>query len=311
VLHLPRVPDAARPYPPTRPSAPQLRSRHARLSTPDSLTGVALALGSGLLWGCADFWGGVISRRAPVLAVTLLSQGVGFVGLLVAFAFVHELSWSSFRFGLAAGVGGASGLALFYWALSIGTMSIVAPISACAAIVPFSLALASGDRPSALALAGAALAIVGIVVASLEERRAPAQARAIVIAVAAAVMIGVFLYFLGKGGDAGSAFSTLFGSRIVSFSLLAAAAVYAQTMLALPRPRLVQIALVGAADLTANALFALAADRGLLAIVSVLGSVYPIATVVLAHLVLGERITGVQRIGVLCAFVGVACVSLG
>jgi uncharacterized membrane protein len=244
----------------------------------------------------------VISRRAPVLAVTLLSQGVGFVGLLVAFAVVHEISWSSFGFGLAAGVGGASGLALFYWALSIGTMSIVAPIAACSAIVPFSLALA-----------GAALAIVGIVVASLEERRTrfPAQASAIVIAVAAAVAIGVFLYFLGKGGDAGSAFSTLLGSRIVSFVLLAFAAAYARTPLALPRPTLLQVALVGAGDLTANALFALAADRGLLAIVSVLGSVYPIATLLLAHVVLGERITGVQRLGVLCAFTGVAFVSAG
>jgi drug/metabolite transporter (DMT)-like permease len=255
----------------------------------------------------------VISRRAPVLTVTLLSQGVGFVGLLVAFAVVHEISWRSFGFGLAAGVGGASGLALFYWALSIGTMSIVAPIAACSAIVPFSLALASGERPSALAFAGAALAIVGIVVASLEERRTrvPAQARAIVIAVAAAVTIGVFLYFLGRGGDAGSAFSTLLGSRIVSFVLLASAAVYARTALALSRPTLLQVALVGAGDLTANALFALAADRGLLAIVSVLGSVYPIATVLLAHVVLGERITGVQRLGVLCAFAGVAFVSAG
>ena len=158
------------------------------------MTGIVLALGSGLLWGCSDFRGGVISRRAPVLTVTLVSQGVGFVGLLAAFAVLHEVSWSSSRFGLLAGIGGASGLALFYWALAIGTMSIVAPIAACSAIVPFSLALAGGERPSALALAGAALAIVGIVVASFEERRAPALTadELILIAVAAAVMIGVF-----------------------------------------------------------------------------------------------------------------------
>jgi drug/metabolite transporter (DMT)-like permease len=277
------------------------------------LLGVAFALGSGLLWGCADFWGGVLSRRAPVLAVSFLSQAVGFVLLLAALPFVHAISWSSFRFGLLAGIGGASGLALFYWALSIGTMSIVAPIAACSVLIPFTLALANGERPSALALGGAALAVVGIVVASLEERRAElaVRGRAILIAVGSAVAIGVFMYFLGKGGQAGSAFSTLLGARIVSLTLLGAAVGAARVTLRQSPPMLAQVALVGLGDVIANALFTLAADRGLLAIVSVLGSVYPVATVILAHLVLGERITRVQRGGILVAFVGIAAVSAG
>jgi drug/metabolite transporter (DMT)-like permease len=277
------------------------------------LLGVAFALGSGLLWGCADFWGGVLSRRAPVLAVSFLSQAVGFVLLLAALPFVHAISWSSFRFGLLAGIGGASGLALFYWALSIGTMSIVAPIAACSVLIPFTLALANGERPSALALGGAALAVVGIVVASLEERRAElaVRGRAILIAVGSAVAIGVFMYFLGKGGQAGSAFSTLLGARIVSLTLLGAAVGAARVTLRHSPPMLAQVALVGLGDVIANALFTLAADRGLLAIVSVLGSVYPVATVILAHLVLGERITRVQRGGILVAFVGIAAVSAG
>jgi drug/metabolite transporter (DMT)-like permease len=277
------------------------------------LLGIAFALGSGLLWGCADFWGGVMSRRAPVLAVSFLSQAVGFLLLLVALPFVHEISWSSFRFGLLAGIGGASGLALFYWALSIGTMSIVAPIAACSVLIPFTLALVNGERPSALALGGAALAVAGIVVASLEERRAEmaARGRAILIAVASAAAIGVFMYFLGKGGQAGSAFSTLLGARIVSLTLLGAAVGVAGVTLRQSPPTLAQVALVGLGDVTANALFTLAADRGLLAIVSVLGSVYPVATVILAHLVLGERITRVQRGGILLAFAGVAAVSVG
>lgn len=270
---------------------------------------IGLALGSALLWGCADFYGGLISRRVPVLAVTLVSQGTGFVALLVAFAFVQHLSWPSFGYGLAAGVGGASGLALFYWGLSIGTMSVVAPISACSAIVPFTLALARGDRPSSLALAGAALAVVGVVVASREERHVHASAKAVLIAVAAAVTIGFFTYFLGRGGQAGSTFSTLFGARIVSLSLLAVALAVARS----PLPRrltFAQIGAVGLADLSANAVFALAAGRGLLAIVSVLGSLYPVATVLLAQLVLGERVSRVQGAGVLCALTGVALVSV-
>ncbi len=277
------------------------------------MAAIALALGSGLLWGCTDFWGGALSRRVPVLAVSAISQGVGFAGLLLVLAFVPHIDWTSFRFGLVAGVGGAAGLALFYWALAIGTMSIVAPISACSALVAFGLALAHGDRPSKLALTGTALALVGIVAASVEEHRAEVRdrGRAIAIAAGSAVAIGLFSYFLGRGGQAGSAYSTLLGARIVSFSLLAATVVTLRVRLRLAPLTLGQVALVGAGDVAANALFALAAHRGLLAIVAVLGSVYPIGTVLLAHLVLGERITRVQRIGVLVAFVGVAAVSAG
>jgi drug/metabolite transporter (DMT)-like permease len=278
-----------------------------------TVVGVALALGSALLWGCADFYGGAISRRLPVLTVTLISQGTGLVALLAALAVVRHVQWSSFRFGLVAGVGGAAGLALFYWALSIGTMSIVAPISGCSAIIPFGLALAGGERPSELAIAGAVLAIVGVVVASREERRATGEgrSRAILIAVGSAVAIGFFTYFLGRGGKAGSAFSTLLGARVVSISLLVVAALVLGATFKQGTLSWLKVAAVGIADLSANALFALAAHRGLLAIVSVLGSVYPIATVLLAHAVLGERITRAQRAGVALAFAGVALVSAG
>jgi drug/metabolite transporter (DMT)-like permease len=274
---------------------------------------IALALGSGLLWGCADFCGGALSRRAPVLAVSALSQGAGFVPLLVALAVAAHVNGVSFRFGLLAGIGGATGLALFYWALSIGTMSVVAPIAACSALVPFSLGLARGERPSALALAGAALALCGVIASSLEERRAEAKARgrAIVLAAGSAAALGVFAWFLGRGGQAGSALSTLLGARVVSFGLLAAAVAAGRVSLRLPPATLAATALCGVADLSANALFALAANRGLLSIVSVLGSVYPIATVVLAHALLRERLTWTQRAGVLVAFAGIAAVSLG
>jgi len=292
---------------------PRLGFRHGACARAERLIGVGLALGSALLWGCADFFGGSLSRRSPVLAVALISQGIGFVGLLVVFAVERHVTWSSFGFGLGAGVGGAVGLALFYWGLSIGTMSIVAPIVACSAIVPFTLALVSGERPSALALTGAALAIVGIVVASLEERRVdvPARGHAVVIAVGAAVAIGVFVYFLGRGGQSGSALSTLLGARIVSVLLLGVAAVTSGAPLRQPPLTVAKRGAVGLADVTANGLFAIAANHGLLAIVSVLGSVYPVATVLLAHVLLGERITWVQRAGVVCALTGVAFVRVG
>jgi drug/metabolite transporter (DMT)-like permease len=277
------------------------------------MAAIALALGSGLLWGCADFWGGALSRRAPVLAVAAISQGAGFAVLLLALALVGHVDGASFRFGLLAGIGGAAGLGLFYWALSIGTMSIVAPIAACSALVPFSLALARGERPSPLALAGAGLALLGVVAASVEERRSETRerGRAIAVAVGSAVGIGIFAYFLGRGGEAGSAFSTLLGARVVSFGLLLAGLGLVPGSTRLGRPTLARVAVVGLADLSANGLFALAAGRGLLSIVAVLGSVYPIATVLLAHAVLGERITRTQRLGIVIAFAGIAAVSAG
>jgi drug/metabolite transporter (DMT)-like permease len=276
---------------------------------------LALALGSSLCWGTSDFLGGLQSRRRPLLPVMLTSQLAGLLGLLAIVALVAGAPPAAVKLlpAVGAGVGGIIALTAFYRALSIGTMSIVAPIGACSALVPFSLALARGERPSSLALAGAIVALCGIVVASFEERRSEVRnrKRAVVVAVGSAVGIGVFAYFLGRGGEAGSAFSTLFGARIVSLSLLVTAVILGRVPVRLSRTTLAATAVVGVGDVGANALFALAAHRGLLSIVAVLGSVYPIATVLLAHLVLGERITWTQRLGVLVAFAGIAAVSAG
>src|SRR6202042_1980193 len=117
---------------------------------------------------------------------------------------------------------GGTGLAAFYKALSLGTMSIVSPVVACGAVVPFAISLATGERPSTLALVGAAVALVGAVLASLEERRSgvPDRARAIALALAAALALGLFVYFLGLGSREGDALSTLVGARVGSLSFL-------------------------------------------------------------------------------------------
>ena len=195
---------------------------------------------------------------------------------------------------MLAGIGGGVGLAAFYKALSLGTMSIVSPIVACGAVVPFAISLATGERPSGLAVAGAAVALTGAVLASTEERRAPGggRARAVAIAALAAVALGLFTYFLGLGSREGSALSTLVGARVGSLTILLA-----------PRGRDARAAAhrAGAGsgasprsaccDVAANALFALASTRGLLSLVSVLGSLYPVMTVLLAFAILHERLT--------------------
>jgi drug/metabolite transporter (DMT)-like permease len=273
---------------------------------------VALALASSLLWGCADFLGGVCSRRLPLAAVTVASQGAGFLALLVWLAAAGgALDARALALGLAAGVGGAIGLATFYKALALGTMSIVSPLVACGALVPFAISLATGDRPAPLALAGALAALAGAVLASIDEHRAPEAGRrqGLLFAIAAAVAIGFFIYFLGLAGKHGETLSALVGARLGSLTLLLGAAAATRATLRLGRRSAPLVVLLGLLDTAANGLFVLASARGFLSIVSVLGSLYPIVTVLAAHALLGERITRVQRGGVVLAIAGAAVVA--
>lgn len=273
--------------------------------------GLLLALASSVVWGAADFSGGSLTRRLPTLAVTVISQAAGFVVLLVAIGVRGDVNGRSLALGLLAGVGGGVGLATFYRALSLGTMSVVSPLVACGAVVPFAIALATGERPAAVALFGAAAALAGAVLASVEERRSesPERGQAILLAVAAALALGLFVYFLGLGSREGDALSTLVGARIGSLSFLVAATLVARAPFRLPRSALLPVAAVGIADVSANILFAYASGHGLLALVAVLGSLYPIVTVLLAHVVLGERLTPVQKAGVAVALAGVCAIA--
>ena len=265
------------------------------------------------MWGAADFAGGSLTRRLPAFAVTIVSQAAGFVLLLAAIGFRGDVHARSLGIGALAGLGGGIGLAAFYRALSLGTMSVVSPLVACGAVVPFALAVATGERPAVIALLGAVAALGGAVLASVEERRAasPERARAIVLAVAAAAALGLFVYFLGVGSRDGDVLSTLVGARIGSLSVLVVLALALRAPLLVPRNAVLAVAAVGIADVTANALFALSSTRGLLSLTSVLGSLYPVVTVLLAHVLLHERLTGTQRVGVGVALGGVVAISLG
>jgi drug/metabolite transporter (DMT)-like permease len=275
------------------------------------MAAIALALGASLCWGTADFGGGLLTRRFPVVAVAVASQAAGFVALLVVLAVSGEgVDGEGYALGLLAGVGGGLGLAAFYRALAVGTVSIVAPVAATGAVVPLVLALVAGDDPSALALAGAVIALAGAVMASLEERASEEAGRrgAVVLATGAALLLGLFVFFLGRASQHGGALTALFGARSASLALLAVWALGSRTPLRFGA-RWRAVVAVGLADLVANALFAAASREGLLAIVSVLGSLYPVPTVVLAHVVLRERISRPQRLGVGIALAGVALVA--
>ena len=279
-----------------------------------SAAAVLLALASATAWGIADFSGGLVSRSVPTVPVTVISQAAGFVALLLAVGIANDgIDHRSFGIGILAGIGGGAGLAAFYKALSLGTMSIVSPVTACGAIVPFTISIATGERPGTIAVVGAALAIGGAVLASAEERRSevPDRGRAITLAVVAAVALGLFTYFLGLGSREGSALSTLAGARVGSLALLLVLALGRRESLRVGRKWVLPILAVGLCDVAANALFALASRHGLLSLVSVLGSLYPVATLFLAFALLGERLTRVQLAGVAVALAGVAALSSG
>jgi drug/metabolite transporter (DMT)-like permease len=278
------------------------------------MAAIFLALASSLTWGCADFAGGLLSRRLALAGVTVVSQGAGFAVLLLWFAGDgFHLDGRAFELGLLAGCGGGIGLAAFYRALAVGTMSVVSPLAACGALVPFGLSLATGERPSAIVVAGAVAALAGAVLASSEEHssKEPGRRQGALLALAAAVALGLFVYFIGLAGKHGETLSALVGARSGSLSLLVAAALLTRSRLGVGRRDVPALAALGVLDTGANGLFVLASARGYLSIVSVLGSLYPVVTVLAAHALLGERISRAQRFGVGLALAGVAVVASG
>lgn len=281
--------------------------------------GVPFGLGSGLCWGTADFFGGVQARRLPALSVALWSQAAGALALAVALAVQGTRPTpSGFAWGLAAGAGSGLALMLFYRGLAEGAMSVVAPVAACGAVVPVLVAPLRGEPPSAVAGLGIVAAVTGVVLVSRSPgpRRHPGspQARVLAMALGAALGFGLFFVFVDAGtATAGaSPLWVIAGARTSSLLVLVVIAVAGQRSQAgWPGRRIVPVALVGIADTTANLLFALAATSGNLAVVGVLGSLYPVATVVLARWLLRERLSGGQNAGVVLALTGVGLLAAG
>jgi drug/metabolite transporter (DMT)-like permease len=254
----------------------------------------------------------LLTRRLPTFAVTVVSQAAGFVLLLAIVAVRAAVSYHSFPITLLPPLGGAVAAAAVATALSLGTMSILAPRR-----VRRGRAVRDPrSRPAQASLAGRGVASCGRVGARYWRRSrsavgSPERGRAIALAVVAAVALGLFVYFLGLGSRQGDALSTLVGARVGSLGLLIVLALLLRAPLRVPRASLAAVAAVGIADVTANALFALASRHGLLAIVSVLGSLYPVVTVLLAHVFLHERLTRLQQAGVVAAVAGVAAIAGG
>jgi drug/metabolite transporter (DMT)-like permease len=281
--------------------------------------GVPLGLGSGLCWGAADFFGGVQARRLPALSVALWSQAAGALALAAALAVQGTAPTpAGFAWGLAAGAGSGLALMLFYRGLAEGAMSVVAPVAACGAVVPVLVAPLRGEAPGALAGLGIVAAVAGVVLVSRspDPRRREGRLAPHVLAMALGAALGFGLFFVfvdaGTATPGASPLWVIAGARTSSLLVLTGVAVVGRrSQAAWPGRRIVPVALVGIADTTANLLFALAATGGNLAVVGVLGSLYPVATVVLARWLLRERLSGGQNAGVVLALTGVGLLAAG
>lgn len=277
--------------------------------------GLLLALAASVVWGTSDFFGGLLSRGRAAVSVMAVSQTAGLLGLTVVLA----LWWRPFPGGaivapsLLAGAGTGLGVLCVYQALSIGPMSIVAPLSALAAAVPVAVGIAGGDRPSWLQGVGMVAAVSGCFLAArAQDDGAPVRRAGVLFALLAAVLVGLGMVGVDRASDE----DVLWGlelARVTSVVLVVSLALALRGPRALRREvmPLAPLALIGAMDVSANGLFALASTMGLLSVVSVLGSVYPMATVLLARIVLDERMSTVQAAGVAAAFGGIALLVVG
>ncbi|MEO7268038.1 MAG: DMT family transporter [Knoellia sp.] len=273
-----------------------------------------LALASSAVWGTSDFFGGLMAKRLPAVAVVGITQSFGLVLLcmvvLVRLALGHPPEWGSWvGWAVLAGVSGSTGLVAFYTALASGTMGVVAPIASMGVLVTVGLGVASGEAPSAWVWLGIAVAVIGIVLASGPEISGAVSPRPVLLAGVAAVAFGLALFSLDRGSR-DSMIMTLWGMRVTSVIVFASVALVLRSVGGAGRAHLLPLALIGCADLLANVLFATASSRGQVSVASVLGSLYPVATILLARIVLGERLRPIQQVGVVCALAGAGIISL-
>jgi drug/metabolite transporter (DMT)-like permease len=276
---------------------------------------VVLALASAVVYGAADFVGGLSSRRASVFGVVAVSQLVGLLALMVLLPWLGgPVGPSDLAWGAAAGVAGATGLVIFFRTLARGVMSVIAPVTAVtAAAVPVLVGVVGGDTIGPWAAAGIALALAAVVLVSagggLSALRA-ARPASLAPALAAGTAFGFFFVLLDRTSQ-GSGLTPLVTARLASVALVVVIAVAGTKSLKVGRAALPLVALSGVGDMTANALFLLATQQeGQLAITGVLASLYPVSTVILAQVLLRERLAGAQVAGLGTAVAAVVLITL-
>jgi uncharacterized membrane protein len=275
--------------------------------------GPALALAASLSWGFADFFGPLKGRTLGALRVLFVSQIFGWTAIAIAVAIRGAgPAASGVLWAIPAAISGTLGLYAFYRGMAVGAMSVVAPVAGVSAVIPVIVGFASGDRPTALQNFGMVLALAGVLLASREHQEGGGRrfASGIGLALLAAIGFGGYFPFMHAAGDVDFWWASLV-FRTTTLLVLTFAVLITRTRVRVPRPDLRVVALVGIGDTLGNALFAAASNYGLVSVTSVLASLYPLVTVVLAHTLLHERVDPSQRLGIAGTLAGVALISAG
>ncbi len=275
---------------------------------------VLLALAAAVGWGCSDFLGGLKARSLPLLTVLTVSMPSGFLvlGPILAARGEGPPDTASVGYGVLAGATGVVGISALYRGLAVGAMGVVAPISATAPLVPVSVGIARGERPSALQALGMAIALIGIVLAG-RDPSAAARGRVALGAefgLLAAASFGLSLVAFDAAAEGDPYWATLV-VRLVGCAVVLAVALAARPALPRARGSLFALVAVGLFDVSATTCFAVATTRGLLSVVAVLASLFPVVVVALARIVLGERLVPIQLGGATAAVAGAALISAG
>ena len=279
------------------------------------MTAVLLALGTALCYGVSNFIGPQISRSLPTAAVIVAGQTVALVvsGVLVVSTASGSPSSEELAAGLVAGFGNAGGLALFYLAASTGPLSIVTPIGATGAVVPVLIGLGKGESVGLIGVVGIVLAIGGVALAarrvSGSDQDAADMRRTVLLAAASAALFGIFLWAIAPASEAG-VFWGVFTSRVSLVALLVGGALLTRRALRVPARSVPRVALPGVLLFAGTLMYAAATTEGLLSVVSVIATLFPVVTVTLALVFLHERLSRVQWAGVGAALTGVVLLSL-
>ena len=281
---------------------------------------ILLGLAAAVLYGSGDFLGGMATRRVHVLAVLAVAETAAVIAALAAVAmWPSPASVAGLAWGIGAGLTGGLGLIIFYAGLAAGPMSVVAPVSGLVStILPVAVALAQGERPGAVVYAGALLCLVAIVLASsagdtsaVPQPGRAAPGRAIGYGVASGASFGLFFLLIRNAGQSGELWPVAAGRMGELAIVLIAAAVLRRGLLprgAGSRP-LLAAAGAGVIDVVANICYVAATRTGTFGLAVVLASLYPGVTVLLARMVLGERLRWVQRAGLGLAAIGILLVA--
>jgi drug/metabolite transporter (DMT)-like permease len=280
------------------------------------------ALATSLLWGLADFGGGLLTRRTPALTVVVVSQTIAaaVLGVIVLATGGWSEAGPRLWFAVAAGVVGPVALLSFYRALALGPMGVVSPLATLSVAVPVSVGLFLGERPGPAQFAGIAVAVLGVVLAGGPQLRgAPVQRRAVLLTLVAALGFGtVFVLITEASTTVTGLFLALFVQRVTNVAV-GGAALYVAVRRGAPalsgdglrRSSLPAFAFVGLADVAANGTYAVAAQHGPVTVAAVLASLYPVVTALAALGFLRERLRAVQAAGAGLALVGTVLLAAG